>query len=139
MISDTTCSRVPKRRRLCSPRSLPSKKVKMDDNKLVRDLEKIQSILKCEDPQAILHILRDIAEGRAATQPDGTMIEPLSGLRIHHEPHGLYKQTMISLLRWGVRTFPSQPTRVQPSLWTTMVILDGPKGYNQRYVCAILC
>ncbi|KAL1970737.1 hypothetical protein VTN77DRAFT_2571 [Rasamsonia byssochlamydoides] len=96
---------------------------------------KVHEVLKCPDHGVILHALRDLAEGKRATLLEGTVVEPLSGLGQQvrgNDPEGNYRKAMTALLSWGVRSFPVQPSHTRPNLWTSMAILDGPKGYNQR-------
>lgn len=120
----------------------------MDQPNIFREFsEKIQTILASPDPQVILDALRSLAEGRTAKLQDGTEIDALSGLQNQPQgqnPRESYTQTMTALLRWAIKRFPNlSRLRVkrlpdesveEPNLWETIALLDGPKGYNQRYV-----
>jgi hypothetical protein len=95
---------------------------------------KIQRVLECPDRDIVLHALRDLAEGRAASV-SGIVIDSLSGLgqqTLGNVSNGDYQEAMTKLLTWGLRRFPIQPSPNAKHLWTSMSILDGLKGYAQR-------
>ncbi|OJJ42891.1 hypothetical protein ASPZODRAFT_28750 [Penicilliopsis zonata CBS 506.65] len=110
----------------------------MNEQPVFRELaDKVNAILGSPEPETVLKAIRALAEGDAAELDDGTTIEPLSDLRpqpVDPTSQLLYQQTMAALLRWGLRAFPQQPTRQEPSLWESMAILDGARGYNQQLV-----
>lgn len=94
--------------------------------------------------QTILNSLRDLSEDRAAYLQDGTKVESLlfdSGRNDDDSLLGLYFTTMMILLEWGIRKSLNYASMSSPSLWDSMVIIDGLRGYNVRYVwvwnCAI--
>ena len=95
---------------------------------------KIQRVLKCPDRDVVLSSLRDLAEGRAASI-SGIVVDSLSGLGQQNSgniSNRNYQETMTSLLIWGMHSFLIQPSRNAKHLWTSMTILDGPKGYAQK-------
>jgi hypothetical protein len=95
---------------------------------------KIRLVLECPDRDVILHALRDLAEGRAASML-GTVVDPLSGLGQQtsgNVSNSNYREAMTTLLTWGVRNYLVEPSINAIDLWTSMSILDGPKGYAQR-------
>jgi hypothetical protein len=100
--------------------------------------EKVQTILACPDPQVILNALKALAAGGPAKLQDETEIEELSGLgnqAQRRNPPEIYIQTITALLRWALKTFPNQSRwDNHPNLWWLMELLDGPQGYNQRFV-----
>ncbi|KAJ5962655.1 hypothetical protein N7501_007596 [Penicillium viridicatum] len=108
----------------------------MDEPAFLREFaERVEEILRSPDSQDILNAVRALAEGMEARLQDSTTVEQLPGLSSYPpglDPHPSYTQTMTTLLKWGVRTFHDRPST--PSLWTSMAILDGPKGYNQRLI-----
>ena len=97
---------------------------------------KIRRVLECPDRDVVLRAMRDLAEGREASAL-GPVIYPLSGLGQQKSENVLnsdYMEAMTSLLIWGIRNFLIQPSQDGAHLWTSMSILDGPKGYGQKYV-----
>jgi hypothetical protein len=95
---------------------------------------KIRRVLECPDPDVVLRALRDLAEGRAASML-GTEVDSLSGLgqqTFGNVPNSDYRETMTTLLTWGMRSFLIQPSLNATHLWTSMAKLDGRKGYAQR-------
>jgi hypothetical protein len=95
---------------------------------------KIQRVLECPDRDIVLYALRDLAEGRAASIL-GIVVDSLSGLGQQtsgNVSNSNYRETMTTLLTWGMRSFLTQPSLNAKRLWTSMSILDGPKGYAQR-------
>ncbi|KAN0080989.1 hypothetical protein V8E54_004193 [Elaphomyces granulatus] len=84
-----------------------------------------------QDHDTILHTLRCLAEGKES------LIGHLPGIGNQPcatTPDDKYAQAMSVLLSWAIRTFPVQPSETLDHLWTTMAIIDGPKGYNQRLI-----
>ena len=95
---------------------------------------KIRRVLECPDPDVVLRTLRDLAEGRAASML-GTEVDSLSGLgqqTFGNVSNSDYREAMTTVLTWGMRNFLIQPSHNAMHLWTSMTILDGPKGYAQR-------
>jgi hypothetical protein len=95
---------------------------------------KIRRVLECPHRDVVLGALRDLAEGRAASM-SGTVVDSLSGLGQQISGNAWnsdYQEAMTKLLTWGLRSFPIQPSPNAKHLWTSMSILDGPKGYAQR-------
>jgi hypothetical protein len=95
---------------------------------------KIRRVLECPDPEVVLRALRDLAEGRAASML-GTVVDSLSGLgqqTFRNVSNSDYREAMTTLLTWGMRNFLIQPSGNAMPLWTSMSMLDGPKGYAQR-------
>jgi hypothetical protein len=95
---------------------------------------KILRVLDCPDPDVVLRALRDLAEGRAASML-GTVVDSLSGLgqqTFRNISNSDYREAMTTLLTWGMRNFPIQPSHNAMHLWTSMTILDGPRGYAQK-------
>ena len=95
---------------------------------------KIWRVLECPHRDVVLGALRDLAEGRAATI-SGTVVDSLSGLGQQTSGNALnsnYREAMTTLLTWGMRKFLLVPSLSAEELWTTMSILDGPGGYNQK-------
>ena len=95
---------------------------------------KIRRVLECPDRDIVLYALRDLAEGRAASIL-GIVVDSLSGLGQQtsgNVSNSNYRETMTTLLTWGMRSFLTQPSLNAKHLWTSMAILDGPKGYAQR-------
>jgi hypothetical protein len=95
---------------------------------------KVRRVLECPDRDVVLCALRDLAEGRAASMP-GIVVDSLSGLGQQtsgNVSNSNYQETMTTLLIWGMRNFLIQPSRNARHLWTSMTILDGPRGYAQR-------
>jgi len=93
---------------------------------------KIRRVLECPDRDVVLDALRDLAEGRAAS---GIVVDSLSGLGQQtsgNVSNSNYREAMTTLLTWGMRSFLIQPSLNAKHLWTSMTILDGPKGYAQR-------
>jgi hypothetical protein len=126
-----------KRKQVPSPWS-ESKRVHMDRPSIFDEFSlKVNDVLQCPDHKVILNALRDLAEGKRATLLGGTVVQPLSGIGQQargNESEGNYRETMSALLSWGIRSFPVQPSLSSNHLWTSMAILDGPKGYNQLLV-----
>jgi hypothetical protein len=94
---------------------------------------KIQRVLECPDRDIVLSALRDLAEGRAASM-SGIVVDSLSGLgqTSGNVSNRNYREAMTTLLTWGMHSFLIQPSRNAKHLWTSMTILDGPKGYAQK-------
>ena len=95
---------------------------------------KIRRVLECRDRDIVLDALRDLAEGRAASI-SGIVVDSLSGLGQQtsgNVSNSNYRETMITLLTWGMRSFLTLPSLNAEHLWTSMTILDGPNGYAQR-------
>jgi hypothetical protein len=95
---------------------------------------KIQCVLECPDRDVVLCALRDLAEGRAASV-SGIVVDSLSGLSQQtsgNVSNSNYQEAMTKLLIWGIRNFLIQPSLNAKHLWTSMTILDGPRGYAQR-------
>jgi hypothetical protein len=94
---------------------------------------KIQFVLECPDRDVILCALRDLAQGKA-TSILGTVVGSLSGLgqTSGNVSNSDYREAMTTLLTWGVRNYLVEPAVNAMELWTSMSILDGPKGYAQR-------
>jgi len=93
---------------------------------------KIRRVLECPDRDIVLDALRDLAEGRAAS---GIVVDSLSGLGQQtsgNVSNSNYREAMTTLLTWGMRSFLIQPSLNAKHLWTSMTILDGPRGYDQR-------
>lgn len=103
--------------------------------------QKIQQIVS--DPsnsQAVLNSLRDLSEGKPAYLQNGTKVEPL--LFDSHQNDddsllGLYFTTMTMLLEWGIRAFPDYASMSSPSLWDSMAMIDGLRGYKVRCVASM--
>jgi len=94
---------------------------------------KVRRVLECPNHDVVLHALKDLAEGRMATVL-GTAIDALSGLGQQTPgdiPNRDYQETMTTLLTWGMRNFLIEPSDKAMDLWTSMSILDGPRGYAQ--------
>src|SRR5271155_5428798 len=95
---------------------------------------KIRRVLQCPDRDIVLDALRDLAEGRAASI-SGIVVDSLSGLGQQtsgNVSNSNYRETMTTLLTWGMRSFLTQPSLNAKRLWISMAILDGPEGYAQR-------
>jgi hypothetical protein len=95
---------------------------------------KIQRVLECPDRDVVLCALRDLAEGRAASV-SGIVVDSLSGLGQQtsgNVSNSDYQEAMTMLLTWGIRKYLIEPSINAEHLWTSMSILDGPRGYNQR-------
>jgi hypothetical protein len=95
---------------------------------------KIRRVLEHPDRDVVLRALRDLAEGKEASISE-TMVDSLSGLgqpTSGNVSNRDYRKTMITLLIWGMRNFLIQPSYNAEHLWTSMSILDGPRGYAQR-------
>jgi hypothetical protein len=95
---------------------------------------KIRRVLECPDRDVVLRALRDLAEGRAASML-GTVVDSLSGLGQQASgsvSNSDYREAMTTLLTWGMRNYIIEPSMSAMDLWTSMSILDGPKGYAQR-------
>jgi hypothetical protein len=95
---------------------------------------KIRRVLECPDRDVVLSALRDLAEGRAASM-SGIVVDSLSGLGQQtsgNVSNSNYREAMTTLLTWGMRSFLVQPSLNARHLWTSMAILDGPRGYAQR-------
>jgi hypothetical protein len=95
---------------------------------------KIQRVLECPDRDVVLSALRDLAEGRVASI-SGIVVDSLSGLgqqKSGNVSNRNYREAMTTLLIWGIHNFLIQPSRNAEHLWTSMTILDGPKGYAQK-------
>lgn len=90
------------------------------------------------DRQVVLRAIRTLAKGELANLPDGTSIQPLlynSGLAPPDDDETsleTYFNTMVTLLEWGVRQFPEYATMPDPSLWDSMAMIDGMRGYGVR-------
>jgi hypothetical protein len=92
---------------------------------------KIQPVLECPDRDVVLRALRDLAEGRAASV-FGTVVDSLSGLSQQtsgNVSNSDYQKAMTTLLTWGMRNYLIEPSINVMDLWTSMSILDGPRGY----------
>ena len=112
-------------------------KMKMDHSNIFEEFNlKLHEVLECPEHGLVLHAFRDLAEGRRANLLEGNVIEPLSGLGQQQargdDPGGYYRSAMAKMLSWGIHSFPFHPSSMKPSLWTSMALLDGPKGYNIR-------
>jgi hypothetical protein len=95
---------------------------------------KIRRVLECPERDVVLSALRDLAEGRA-TSIAGTVVDSLSGLGQQTSgniSNSNYREVMTTLLTWGMRNYLIEPSINAMDLWTSMSILDSPKGYNQR-------
>jgi hypothetical protein len=95
---------------------------------------KIRAVLECPRRDVVLGALRDLAEGRAASM-SGTVVDSLSGLGQQisgNASNSNYREAMTTLLTWGMRKFLILPSLNAEELWTTMSILDGTSGYNQK-------
>ena len=95
---------------------------------------KIRRVLEYPDRDVVLHALRDLAEGRTASML-GTVVDSLSGLGQQtsgNVSNSDYREAMTTLLTWGVRNYLVEPAVNAMDLWTSMSILDGPRGYAQR-------
>jgi hypothetical protein len=95
---------------------------------------KMRRVLECPDRDAVLRALRNLAEGKEASLL-GTVIDPLSGLGLQSSENVSnrdYREAMTTLLGWGVRKFSIQPSHNGMHLWTSMSMLDGPRGYAQK-------
>jgi hypothetical protein len=97
---------------------------------------KIRRVLDDPDRDVVLRALRNLAKGKAASI-SGIVVDSLSGLG--HQTSGNvsnsdYLEVMTRLLTWGMRNYLIEPSINATDLWTSMSILDGPKGYNQRQV-----
>lgn len=100
--------------------------------------QKVQKVLLSTDRQVVLRAIRTLAKGELVNLPDGTSIQPLlfnSGLAPDDDETSLekYFNTMVTLLEWGVRQFPEYATMTDPSLWDSMAMIDGMRGYGVRY------
>jgi hypothetical protein len=101
---------------------------------------KIRRVLECPERDVVLSALRDLAEGRTAFTSEivtGSLsvVESLSGLGQQtsgNVSNSDYREAMITLLTWGTRNYLIEPSINAEHLWTSMSILDGPRGYNQR-------
>jgi hypothetical protein len=95
---------------------------------------KIRRVLECPDRDVVLYALRDLAEGKAASM-SGIVVDSLSGLGQQTSGNVLnnnYREAITTLLTWGIRNYLIEPSINAEHLWTSMTILDGPKGYNQK-------
>jgi hypothetical protein len=95
---------------------------------------KVRLVLEYLSRDAVLGALRDLAEGRE-TLVNGAVISPLAGLgqqRSENAPNRDYRETMTRLLTWGMRNFLTGPSVSGVHLWTSMSMLDGPRGYAQK-------
>ena len=99
--------------------------------------QKVQKVIQgSTDRQVVLHAIRTLAKGQLANLPDGTSIQPLlfdSAPDDDETSLGTYFNTMVTLLEWGVRQFPEYATMPDPSLWDSMAMIDGRRGYGVRY------
>lgn len=99
--------------------------------------QKVQKVILSPDRQVVLRAIRTLAKGELVNLPDGTSIQPLlfnSGLAPDDETSlEKYFNTMVTLLEWGVRQFPEYATMTNPSLWDSMAMIDGMRGYGVRY------
>ena len=94
---------------------------------------KIRRVLDCPDRDVVLCALRDLAEGKTASI-SGTVVDSLSGLRQQisgNVSYSNYREAMTMMLTWGIRNYLIEPSINAEDLWTSMSILDGPRGYNQ--------
>lgn len=110
----------------------------MEPSRVLEDfLNKVQTVLQLSDVPLILLALRKLAEGKEAFLNDGqTDIQPLQGLgsQTSHPHQEYYIRAVEYLLAWFVRQLQFCEAPERDSLWNTLAILDGPNGYNQRYV-----
>ena len=92
---------------------------------------KIRRVLECPDRDVVLRALRDLAEGKEASISE-TMVDSLSGLgqpTSGNVSNSDYQKAMTTLLTWGMRNYLIEPSINVMDLWTSMSILDGPRGY----------
>jgi hypothetical protein len=95
---------------------------------------KIRRVLEHSDRDVVLCALRDLAEGKAVSI-SGIVVDSLSGLGQQTSgniSNSHYRGVITTLLTWGMRNYLVEPSINAVDLWTSMSILDGPKGYNQR-------
>ena len=98
---------------------------------------KVQTVLQLSDVPLILLALKELAEGKEVILNDGqTNIQPLQGLgsRTSYPDQEYYARAVECLLVWFVYHLQFHEAHYRDNFWGTLAILDGPNGYNQRYV-----
>lgn len=127
-----------KRRRLHSSARIQNLSSMDQRGRFVDFSQKVQKVMLVSDRQVVLRAIRTLAKGELANLPDGTSIQPLlynSGLAPPDDDETsleTYFNTMVTLLEWGVRQFPEYATMPDPSLWDSMAMIDGMRGYGVR-------
>lgn len=99
---------------------------------------KVQTVLQLSDVSLILFALWELAEGKEVLlNDDQTNIQPLQrlGSQTSYPDQRNYIRTIECLLAWFVHHLQFHEAHDRDNFWGTLAILDGPNGYNQRYVC----
>lgn len=127
-----------KRRRIHSSARIPNLPSMDQRGRFIDFAQKVQKVLLSPDRQVVLRATRALAKGELANLPDGTSIQPLlfnSGQAPDDDETSLetYFNTMVTLLEWGVRQFPEYATMPDPSLWDSVAMIDGMRGFGVRY------